>query len=175
MNSTQTLTLGGATKRSKIVPFERTVTWDGLPDNAQEFIVRYGLKQYLADAMAGATEQSDAVAKVDARLAKLMSGDLSRTRGEGSDKPDTETGRALKLAKAAIRAKLKEANKTADKDAVNAAAQNLVDAQPKWLKEAKKQLEAEAAANAALAEEEGDDILADLLSGGEEEEEDDNQ
>lgn len=164
------MTLGGATKRSKVTPFERKVEWNGLPDVAQEFIVRYGLKQYLADAMAGATEQSDAEAKVDARLAKLVAGDMSRAKGEGFDKPDTETGRAMKLAKAAIRDALKAKNKTADKDAISDAAKKMVDTQPKWMAEAKKQLKAEADAKQALADDDTDTILADLLGEDEEDE-----
>lgn len=171
MQSTQTLTLGGQTKRSQIAQFTRNVEWNGLPDNAQEFIVRYGLKQYLADAHAGATEQSDAEAKVDARIAKLISGDLTRTRGD-TDKPDTETGRALKNAKAAIRKALKDANKTADKETIANAAKAAVEKNPKWLADARKQLEAE---RKASEDTDLDDILSDILGGDEPDLEDDEE
>jgi hypothetical protein len=164
MTTIYELSLGGQTKRSRITPFARKVEWNGLPDVSQDFIARYGLKQYLADAMAGASDQADAEAKVDARLAKLVSGDLSRTKGEGGDKPDTEQGRALKLARAAIRDMLKAKNKTATKEQVAEAAKALVEKNPKYLAEAKKQLAAEAKSKEALVDDETADILADLLS-----------
>lgn len=173
MTTIYELSLGGQTKRSKVQPFARKVEWNTLPDASQDFIVRYGLKQYLADAMAGASDQADAEAKVDARVAKLVSGDLSRTKGEGGDKPDTEQGRALKLARQAIRDKLKAGNRTATKEQIAEAAKVLVEKDPRFTKEAKRQLAEEAKAKAALADDETADILADLLSDMEPEGDDD--
>lgn len=103
------LTIGGQTKRSKYQPKTVTVDWASLPPASQDFIVRYGLKQYLADGVAGAESQADFDAGVEERLGKLKSGDLTRTKGDGAKRPDTETGRAQKLAKDAIRAKIKAA------------------------------------------------------------------
>lgn len=103
------LTIGGQTKRSKFAPKAVAVAFAALPQASQDFIVRYGLKQYLADGVAGAESQEDFNAGVEERLGRLKSGDLSRTKGDGAKKPDTETGRAQKLAKDAIRAKIKAA------------------------------------------------------------------
>lgn len=103
------LTIGGQTKRSKFAPKAVAVDFAALPQASQDFIVRYGLKQYLADGVAGAESQEDFNTGVDERLGKLKSGDLTRTKGDGAKKPDTETGRAQKLAKGAIRAKIKAA------------------------------------------------------------------
>lgn len=101
--------IGGATKRSKYTPKAVSIEWDKLPPASQDFVIRYGLKQYLADGVAGAEDQAAFDAGVDERLGKLTSGDLSRTKGEGKAKPDTELGRAQKLAKESIRAKIKDA------------------------------------------------------------------
>lgn len=163
-NSIYALVIGGQTKRSTNGTHPVNVDWNKLPDNAQDFIVKYGLKQYLSDAMAGASSESDAKAKIEARLAKLVSGDLSRTKGEGSDKPDTEQGRALKLAREAIRNMLKAKNKTATKEQVAEAAKKLIEAKPAYLAEAKKQLAAEAKSKEALAADDEADILADLMT-----------
>lgn len=103
------LTIGGQTKRSKFAPKAVAVDFAALPQASQDFIVRYGLKQYLADGVAGAESQEDFNTGVEERLGKLKSGDLTRTKGDGAKKPDTETGRAQKLAKDAIRAKIKAA------------------------------------------------------------------
>lgn len=157
------LTIGGTSKRSKIAPFTRSVDFDALPEASRAFVIRYGLKQFLADGMAGETEQANAESGVDARIAKLLSGDLSRSRGE-REIVDTVESRALKMARAAIRDKLKAANVTAEKEKVAEAAKALVASQPKWKAEAKKQLDAEAAAKGALADAETDALLADLLS-----------
>lgn len=157
------LVIGGKTKRSNTGQHPVSLDWNALPDESQAFVIAYGLKQYLADGMAGKETEADAKAGVEARVAKLLAADFTRTRGEGNAKPDSVEGRALKLARAFIRAKLKSANKTAEKEQVDAAAKKLVETQPKWKVEAKSQLDAEAATNAALAEDESDDILADLL------------
>lgn len=138
------LVIGGQTKRSTSGQHEVKIDFDALPDASKEFIVRYGLKQYLADGMAGASNVVEAEAGVTSRVAKLKSGDLSRVRGEGKTAVDSTEQRAIKLAKAAIRAAIKAKNGSATKEAIDEAAKKLVTTQPKWLTDAKKQLEMEA-------------------------------
>lgn len=144
------LTIGGNTKRSKSGQHPVSLDWNALPDASQAFIIQYGLKQYLADGMAGAENEADAKTGVEARVAKLLSGDLSRTKGEAKDRPDTEGGRALANAKAAIRTAMKAANVKADKDAVTEAAKALVESDPQWLADAKAELAKETKMATAL-------------------------
>lgn len=157
------ITVGGKTARSKFEPRAVTVDWENLPADSRAFITLYGLKQYLADGTAGAESQDDFNAGIDSRLAKLASGDLSRKTGERDAKADTPEGLALKLAKAGVRAKLKEAGKTADADTITAAAKVWVEKNPEWLKEATAQLArgkklAEASDPAALLADLGIDL-----------------
>lgn len=169
------LTIGGNTKRSRFKPLAVSVDWNALPDNAQAFVIAYGLRQYLADGMAGAESEAEAHNGATDRLAKLKSGDLSRARGTPSDKPDTVETRAMKLAREFIRTKLKAANKTAEKEKIAEAAKKLVDTQDKWKAMAKEQLDAEAKAKAALADDETADLLADLLAEDPKESEEDGE
>jgi hypothetical protein len=169
------LEIGGKTKRSTLGQRTVEIDWDNLPDASKAFIQSYGLRQYLADAMAGAEDEADATARVEARRDKLVSGDLSRSRGEGLDKPDTVETRAMRLAKAAVRDQAKVKSVALTKEQVATAAKTWVDKNPKWLAEAKKQLEAEAKAKEAVDADEADDILADLLRGADEEEADEDE
>lgn len=137
------LTIGGATKRSTLGQHAVEFDWDAMPDTSKDFIVRYGLRQYIADAMAGAENEADAKAKIEARATKLRSGDLARTKGEAKDAPDSVASRAIKLATATIRAALKAANAKADKEVIKAGAAELVRTQPKWTEDAQAQLDAE--------------------------------
>lgn len=157
------LTLGGKSKRSRFAQFTREVTWDKLPDISQQFIIEYGLRQYLSDGMAGAETEADAISGVDARLDNLTSGEFKR-RGAGADKPDTVDSRALKNARQFIRDQLKAQNKTATKEQIAAGAQKMIEANDSWRKEAQKQLDAEAKAREAAANEDNAAILADLLA-----------
>lgn len=155
------LVIGGNTKRSRTGQHPVSIDFDALPEASQSFIVSYGLKQYLADGMAGAESEADAKAGVEARVAKLQSGDLSRARGEGTAKADTVEGRALKLARDAIRASLKAANQTADKELIAEAAKEFVKTDPSFMKEAKKQLDQEAKAKETLS---GSDALSAIMA-----------
>lgn len=138
------LIIGGQTKRSTLGQHPVKIDWDAMPDASKDFVIRYGLKQYLADGMAGAENVDAAKAGVDGRAAKLASGDLTRTRGEGKEAPDTEGSRALKLAKATIRKAMAAANVKATKEAVAEAATKMVASDEKWLKQAREQLADEA-------------------------------
>lgn len=155
------LTIGGNTARSKTGQHPVKVNWDALPEASQDFIVSYGLKQYLADGTAGAGTPEEALAGINTRMAKLASGDLSRSRGEGPGKVDTVESRALKLARDAIKAKLKEANQTADKELIAEAAKEFIKTDPSFMKEAKKQLDQEAASKTSL---QGSDALASIMA-----------
>lgn len=144
MTTTYELTLGGKTKRSTLGTHTVQVDWDALPEPSKDFAIRYGLRQYLADAMAGAEDEADAKAKVDARLAKLVSGDLTRTQGSGGlNKPDTVDTRAAKLARAVIMSALKDANQKAEKDVITAAVKAMVEGDPQYKEMAAQQIKAE--------------------------------
>ncbi len=145
--TTINMQIGGATKRSKFQPKTVEIAWAALPQASQDFIVRYGLKQYLADGVAGCESQDEFNKGVDERLNKLVSGDLTRTKGEGAKRPDTETGRAQKLAKESIRAKIKEANLTVTAEAREAIYAKFLADETKmapFVAEAKRQLAMEA-------------------------------
>jgi hypothetical protein len=164
------LTIGGNTKRSTTGQHPVKVDFDKLPDASKEFVIRYGLKQYLADGMAGAANVEEAGNGVKARMAKLESGDLTRTRGEGKEAPDTVETRAIKLIKAAIRTQMKAKNVKADKDAINDAAKKVLADEKKgqpWRDKAKKQLDDEAKLAGDL---DLSDMLADMAGAHEEEE-----
>lgn len=164
------LTIGGKSKRSRLGQHSVAIEWDKLPDASQLFVINYGLRQYLADATAGAGTEADAKAGIESRVRKLQDADFSRTRGEAADKPDTVEGRFLKLARADIRERLKAANQTVEKEKIADAAKALLakkDEHPlakKLFAEAKRQIDAEAKAKDTLAAEDGADILADLLA-----------
>lgn len=145
-----TLTIGGQTKRSTLGQHTVELDWDAMPEASKDFVTRYGLKQYIADGMAGAADEAAAKAGVETRVAKLLSGDLTRTKGEAKDAPDSIGSRAMKLASATIRAAMKAKGLKADKDAVKAAATQLVASQPKWTEDAKAQLETEAGMSAGV-------------------------
>lgn len=154
------LTIGGKTKRSANGQYDVELDWENLPSESRDFVIHYGLKQYLADGAAGATSRDEMVAGVDERVRKLREADFTRRTGEA--KPDSETTRAIKLAKAAIRAaaKAKGVNPpSGDKMAEMAA--RLVESNPQYRKDAAKQLEAERKAAEAFA---GDDTMQDLLA-----------
>lgn len=161
MTNTIELVIGGNTKRSRTGQHPVSVDFDALPETSKAFIVSYGLKQYLADGMAGAETEADAKAGVEARVQKLQSGDLSRQRGEGASKADTVEGRALKLAREAIRASLKAANQTAEKELIAEAAKEFIKTDESFMKEAKKQLDQEAKAKETLS---GSDALASIMA-----------
>lgn len=155
------LTIGSTSKRSRFQPLPVEIDFAALPEKSREFVTLYGLKQYLADGMAGAESQDEAHNGVRERIRKLVEADFSRSRGE--ERPDTEETRALKLARQFIRDKLKAANQTAEKEAIADGARKLVESQPKWKIEARKQLEAEAKTRSSVDDEETAALLADLL------------
>lgn len=132
-----------------------------LPAASLAFALQYGLKQYIADGTAGSEDQTGYDVGIDQRLAKLAEGDFSRKAGERGPRADTPEGRAKKLAVAAIRAKLAEANVKADAKVINDRADKMVTEQPIWLEKAKKALAEEAKLAAAM---DSDDILGDLLA-----------
>jgi len=158
------LTIGGTTKRSNNGQHTVSVDWDALPEESRAFVIRYGLKQYLADGAAGAGSNEELVNGVNERVRKLAEADFQRTRGEGAAKPDTEERIALRLAKELIRAKAKAASVTLPKEKVEAAAvaflaKDTDDA--KAIKaEAKRQMQAKA--KLATSDAGADDLLAEL-------------
>lgn len=84
---------GGRKRKNGADPFakfSRNVVWADLPDTSKLFIVQYGVQQYTADGMNTATTDSEAMAGVDSRLAKLAAGDFTRERGEPGVTNDPE-------------------------------------------------------------------------------------
>lgn len=138
------LNIGGTTKRSQFKPVPVTVDWDKLPEASREFLIRYGIKQQLADGGAGAKTQADWESGIKERLTKIMEGDFSRTRGEAKAKPDTVEQRAAKLAKTALLADIKAAGLAPSKEQIAEAVADLIKADPSYTAEAKKQIAAEA-------------------------------
>lgn len=155
--------VGSNGKRNKIGLIPVSLDWDVLSDETKMVVIKHGLKQYLADASAGVTDRKVAEERIMAKRAKLLSGDFTRTRGEGVSKPDTTESRALKLARDFIREQLKALNAKAEKEQIAEAAKELVESEPQYLAEAKKQLEAEAKMKDGKSEA-GANVIANLLA-----------
>jgi len=154
------LTIGGTTKRSNNGQHEVVVDWENLPQESRDFIILYGLKQYMADGAAGATSHDELKQGVEERYRKLREADFQR-RGTGVERQDSETGRALKLARAAIRAACKAKNVgTPEKEKLAEMAAGLIEKNPQYRKDAKAQLAAEAKAVEGFT---GDDAMQALL------------
>jgi hypothetical protein len=164
---TMQLTIGGNTKRSKLGTFDVELPdFDVLPEKTRDFVIAYGLKQYLADGMAGAADRDAAQEGIDKRTAKLLEGDFTRTRGDGAGKVDSVDQRALKLIRQMIRDKAKAQSVKLDKEQVDETAQTYLDS-PKgqqYRDIAQRQLDEERAIQNEPDEDEGDDILGNLFS-----------
>lgn len=155
------LTIGGNTKRSKTGQHKVNIDFGALPPESQTFIVRYGLKQYLADGMAGATTEAEAAEGVNQRVAKLLAADFTRTRGE-SGPTDDEATLAKQIAREEIRTALKAKGVKLPKERVG----ELVDAlftrdETRLRKEAAKRIADRKKAAEALSL---DDILGDIVA-----------
>lgn len=144
-------TFGKATKKSQTYKngdareeFKIEFDLQSLPAESLTFALQYGIMQYIADGAAGAEDAAGYKLGIEQRIQKLKDADFTRAKGEA--KVDTETGRARKLAAAALREKVKAAGKKADTAKINEAAAALVENQPRWLEIARKQLEEEARA-----------------------------
>lgn len=165
MTSTMTveLTIGGNTKRSTTGQHPVKVEFHQLPDASQDFIIRYGLKQYLADGTAGATSVEEAATGVNDRLAKLISGDLTRTRGD-KEPVDTVETRAVKIVKGVIAQQAKAKGVKLSKEQVAATVKAVMDNEDKakqYRAQAKKELDQLAKFG------EDDDILAGIIAAAE--------
>lgn len=106
MNEVIALTIGGNTKRSKTGQHSVEVPLALLPAESLAFVIRYGLKQYLADGMAGATTEAEAAEGIAARMEKLAKADFSRTRGESGPTDDVAT-LAKRIAREEVQTKVK--------------------------------------------------------------------
>lgn len=150
------LTIGGKTTRSKFTQKEVAIDFDALPDASKDFVIKYGLKQYLADGVAGAESQADFDAGVQEREAKLLSGDLTRAKGEGKGPIDNVATLAKKLAREEVERAAKEQNfKFADKDQKAAVVEQYLEANRERLTE-----EAEAEIKARKKTAKGVDLKA---------------
>ncbi len=150
------ITIGRDSEKAKFQPKKVTIDLSKLPADALAFALHYGLKQYIADGTAGSADQTGFNVGVDQRVKKLEEADFRRSAGERAAKADTPEGLALKNAIAALRKRLSEAGQKADAKAIKEAAEKAVAANPKWIKQATKEL----AERAKLLE---DDDFADIL------------
>jgi hypothetical protein len=137
------LSIGGATKRSKFTAKAVDIDWDALPEASKSFAINYGLKQYIADGVAGALDQVDFDEGIAARIANLSSGDFSRKGGEGGFAPTNDPkvlGR--KLAAQEVRERVKASGKVFSKEQVAAAIEKLFTSnEEKYVKEAQRQID----------------------------------
>lgn len=157
---TLNLKIGRTGEKAKFQGREVSLDLSKLPLTSLAFALTYGLKQYIADGTAGSEDQAGYDLGIDQRLRKLAEGDFTRTSGERTAKPDTPERRALKMATDALKAKIKASGATADAAKIKEAAAKMVEAQPRWLADAKKAI----AAEARLAEElDIDDFLGDMI------------
>jgi hypothetical protein len=104
---------------------ELTFNWDELPENVQAFVVEYGLKQIIGDAISGIKDADEAAEKVRAKATALREGAVKMSGGGGRAKSevDRETEELLaQLLKQADVANMTEARKLA-KDQANAVRQ----------------------------------------------------
>lgn len=116
------LNIGGDTAKSKFKAQSVSIDWDKLPQASQDFVIRYGLKQWLQDGTVKAETQSQFAECIEARMTKLKAADFSRTVGQSgpTDDPETE-GRRLALVD--IQEMMKTAGIKADKAKVKEAAE----------------------------------------------------
>ena len=120
------------------------------------FVIRYGLKQYLADGMAGALNADEAKTGVDARVAKLLAADFTRTRGESGPTDDVAT-LAKRIAREEVQTALKAKGVKPGKEKVAEIVEALFTRDEARLrKEAEKRINARKAA--------AENIMGDLLS-----------
>lgn len=116
------LNIGGDNARSKFKAVPTTIDWDKLPQASKDFIVRYGLKQYLADGTVKAETQAQYAEAISARVKKLNDADFSRTVGQSGPTDDPET-EGRRLAHNDVLDFMKENGIKADKDAVKKASE----------------------------------------------------
>jgi hypothetical protein len=69
---------------------ELTFNWDELPENVQSFVVEYGLKQIIGDAISGIKDADEAADKVRAKAAALREGTVKMSGGGGRAKSEVE-------------------------------------------------------------------------------------
>lgn len=155
-----TLTIGRDSDKAKFKARTVTIDLHTLPNESLAFALHYGLKQYIADGTAGSADQGGFDVGVDQRVKKLKEADFRRASGERGPKQDTPESLALKNATAALRKRLAAAGQKADASAIKAAAQKAVEANPKWVADAKKELAERAKLIDSL---DLGDILGDLL------------
>ena len=153
------LTIGGTTKRSNNGQTTVEIDWENLPGDSRDFIVTYGLKQYLADGAAGAASHDELVQGVAERVRKLQEADFRRASGE--PKADSAMTLALRQARAVLKAKAGDAFKSLPKEKVDAAVKAMVERDPAFLKEAQAEIARRAKAVDAFT---GDDLIQNLLA-----------
>lgn len=159
-SGTVQLTIGRTSDKAKFAAQNVTLDLATLPAEALAFALHYGLKQYIADGTAGSADQAGFNLGVEQRVKKLKEADFRRQGGERGPRADTPESLALKNAIAALRKRLAAAGQKADAAAIKAAAQKAVEANPKWIADAKKELAERAKLIDSL---DLGDILSDLI------------
>jgi hypothetical protein len=102
-----------------------SLDFNQLPENVQQFVAEYGLRQILNDSVSGVKDQAEAAEKVQAKAQSLREGTVKMSGGGGRAKSevDRETEELLaQLLKQAGVANMTEARKLA-KDQANAVRQ----------------------------------------------------
>jgi hypothetical protein len=102
-----------------------SLDFNQLPENVQQFVAEYGLRQILNDSVSGVKDQAEAAEKVQAKATALREGTVKMSGGGGRAKSevDRETEELLaQLLKQAGVANMTEARKLA-KDQANAVRQ----------------------------------------------------
>ena len=164
MANTFALTIGGATKRSKAGSYDVNVDFDGLPAASQQFLIAYGIKQYLADGAAGTTTNEDLKAGVDERLTKMKEGTVKTRTSSGKGPSDNVDVVAKQLATRLIRDKAKAKGVTLTKEKLAELVEKLLNLQGEDFKrQAAEEIEARKARAAEVAEMADDDAFADLF------------
>lgn len=163
--------VGGETTKSRFQPVTVGIDWDKLPEASRDFVIRYGIKQWLADGTVGekVTTQATFTEAINTRKGKLEAGDFSRTRGESGPVNDPET-LAGQMAKAIVVDAFKDqGKKLPEKEQLaKVVAAYFAKNKAALVKDATAQIKARKDRAAAILEGEGDDILAALGLGPDE-------
>jgi hypothetical protein len=75
-----------------------SLDFNQLPENVQQFVAEYGLRQILNDSVSGVKDQADAAEKVQAKAQSLREGTVKMSGGGGRAKSEVERETEEKVA-----------------------------------------------------------------------------
>jgi hypothetical protein len=99
-----------------------SIDFSQLPENVQQFVAEYGLRQILNDSVSGVKDQAEAQEKVQAKAEALRNGNVKMSGGGGRAKSEVEREteeQVARLLKQAGKMNMTDARKAA-KDPANA-------------------------------------------------------